>query len=252
MSRCGPAPAGPRSTAAGGPDPAPAGRLPRGVRACPGARPPRPRGRGPAGPHDHRLRHARAAAPVTSAAARRPLAGGHRHPGLRARASTLGQQPAFRTEYDASWPPPAARRPPPGPDRRPGGPPAPDARPRRPGDHAPVGPAHPVGHRGRHAQPGGDGGEAVPGDRPPGAGRSGHGRARPGGPPRGGGAPGYGPTALRRLFLFSRAGTIYGGPNQAQRNVIGERALGLPRGPRWPTPTSPRNGPCACADPCRP
>jgi alkylation response protein AidB-like acyl-CoA dehydrogenase len=37
---------------------------------------------------------------------------------------------------------------------------------------------------------------------------------------------------LRRLFLFSRADTIYGGSNQVQRNIIGERALGLPREPR--------------------
>jgi alkylation response protein AidB-like acyl-CoA dehydrogenase len=35
-----------------------------------------------------------------------------------------------------------------------------------------------------------------------------------------------------RLFLYSRADTIYGGSNQIQRNVIGERALGLPKEPR--------------------
>src|SRR5207249_4441776 len=33
------------------------------------------------------------------------------------------------------------------------------------------------------------------------------------------------------LFLFTRADTIYGGSNQIQRNVIGERALGLPKEP---------------------
>jgi alkylation response protein AidB-like acyl-CoA dehydrogenase len=37
---------------------------------------------------------------------------------------------------------------------------------------------------------------------------------------------------LQRLFLYSRADTIYGGSNQIQRNVIGERALGLPPEPK--------------------
>ena len=37
---------------------------------------------------------------------------------------------------------------------------------------------------------------------------------------------------LQRLFLWTRCDTIYAGSNQIQRNIIGERALGLPRGPR--------------------
>jgi alkylation response protein AidB-like acyl-CoA dehydrogenase len=41
-----------------------------------------------------------------------------------------------------------------------------------------------------------------------------------------------GPYELKRLqsmFLFTRSDTIYGGTNQVQRNIIAERALGMPR-----------------------
>jgi alkylation response protein AidB-like acyl-CoA dehydrogenase len=39
-------------------------------------------------------------------------------------------------------------------------------------------------------------------------------------------------TPAQRLFLYTRADTIYGGSNQIQRNVIGERVLGLPPEPK--------------------
>ncbi len=37
---------------------------------------------------------------------------------------------------------------------------------------------------------------------------------------------------MQKLFLFSRSDTIYGGTNQIQRNIIAERALGMPKEPR--------------------
>ena len=42
------------------------------------------------------------------------------------------------------------------------------------------------------------------------------------------GAP-YELTRLQALFLFTRADTLYGGSSEIQRNIIAERALGMPR-----------------------
>ena len=44
----------------------------------------------------------------------------------------------------------------------------------------------------------------------------------------------YPVSALQASFFFSRSETIWGGAAEIQRNIVGERALGLPKEPRLP------------------
>ncbi|HLH46953.1 MAG TPA: acyl-CoA dehydrogenase family protein [Acidimicrobiales bacterium] len=54
------------------------------------------------------------------------------------------------------------------------------------------------------------------------------------------GRPGYTPSPLQSAFFFARSETIWGGSAEIQRNIVGERILGLPKEPKAPRGVEPK------------